>query len=218
MPKRPIRFGEWKRLLFNAAIAQAYGVAPVQINLADPLAWDTFSRADGPLGKSESGHQWTTIGDWNVRDGAARAEPGVRRRQAWVELEAAAVSLAADIYLEQTREGAAGLAIRDDTSGTSLRFLLAANRETVTARLEIERDGGIIRRKERRLDTLHRRGFHIEMALNAREIECYVDGLARLRTMRPAIGRSLDIGFSNESGISSWFDNLDVRSGRLPYP
>lgn len=122
------------------------------------------------------------------------------------------------IYLEQTRAGEAGLVVRDSASGASLRFLLVVEREAVAARLETETSGKTVLHQRKTLGTPRKRGFHIEMVLGPKVVECLVDGVAALRVARPTTGRSLEVGVVNEPGISSWFDNFQAYRGRLLWP
>lgn len=135
-----------------------------------------------------------------------------------MKLAGAEIALSSDIYLEQTREGAAGLVVRDSASRTSLRFLLVAEGDSITARLEIESDAQTTLCMEKSLGQPRLRGFHMEMVVDTKSIECFVDGVPCLRAARPALDHSLEVGVVNEPGISSWFDNFQASDGRRHWP
>ena len=131
-----------------------------------------------------------------------------------MKVAAGEVALDGDIHLEQAREGAAGLVVGDGESRTSVRFLLLAKDASVAAQLDIESDGAATLSEEKPRAKRRRRGFHIEMVVDADSIESFVDGVACLQASRPAMDCALEVGVVNEPGISSWFDNFQASSAR----
>jgi hypothetical protein len=195
-----------------AAFSRTYDASLIKLNLAAPLAWDTFSRENRPLRLAESGQAWQTQGSWHVEDGALRAEDGRELRRVWIPVMASTIVLSSDLYLEQLKRGAAGLELRDGKSGATITFMLRADRHRFIAELTVTAPGAAAVTTRHDLGDVRKRGFNLELQLGE-TLTCLVDDRVCIETDAPILGKTLRAGLVNEPGLGSRFDSVLITEG-----
>lgn len=90
------------------------------------IAWDTFNRADGALGTSESGHTWEVLsGTWAIASNQATSTDGVFDTAAVIDPGEADVDVRA--WMNYSGASRTGLVVRGIDSSN---FLFVARRDT----------------------------------------------------------------------------------------
>lgn len=209
--EKPMPFWEFKRHAYHVLFGE---LAPQTVRPVDYRPWlahDTFNRADGPLTELSSGQAVWPPNAWGIRAGCLTPDTGRQTTYLLVDVGQPDVDLAADLFLEQTRNpAAAGLVVRALDERNMHRFVLQAEGPAVILRIDTLVDGQRTAEVRRRLVTL-RRGFTLRLVARGHQLAYFLDGAEVHRQARPEFRQATRVGLVNGGGEASRFDNLEVR-------
>ncbi len=209
--EQPMPFSEFKRHAYHVLFGD---LAPETVRPVDYRPWlahDTFNRCDGPLAELSSGQVVWPRSGWGIRAGCLMPDTPRQTTYLLFDVGRSDVDLAADIFLEQTRNpAAAGVVVRALDEQNMHRFLLQAEGATVILRIDTLVEGQRTAEVQRRLPTL-RRGFSLRLRAQGDQLAYYLNGAEVYRQSRPEFGQATRVGLVNGGGEASRFDNLEVR-------
>ncbi|MFH1744062.1 MAG: FAD-dependent oxidoreductase [bacterium] len=206
----PIRFSEFKRLLFNILFSQKSPEGPYPIQSSEIVLRDTFNRVDGSAAVPEIGPKYISKVAWSVNGGLAIPENTESDSFLWVSLDPSHFAAACDVFLEQTKvESSAGLAFRFDSSDSYLRFRLQTKGFDVIAVLERVTDEfvEVLARKE--ISTMLR-GFTLRAVNTPDSLRCFVGREMLFEVNMEAQSKCTQIGLYNAAGNANLFDNFEI--------
>lgn len=177
---------------------------------------DSFNRADGGLGSSDSGHVWTTdSGTWSISSNKARMTTSTGNARATVESGVADKRIGADITLDATL-AVLGFALRQ--SGSDYVFLEIARGPSNDAINLRKMVGGSPATFAGPVSTgMTVGGTHlIEVHMVGGAYEVFVDGVSTLTGNDSHISTATRCGMLIDDGLNrnsnTRFDNFVVRT------
>ncbi len=208
--EKPIRFSEFKRLCYNGLFGSIAPETVRPVRFDKTLAYDTFSRANGPLDKLESGHKVTQTGDWTVHGGSTMIDKKNASGLLLVDAGQPNYTVCVDLFLNQTPLPAvAGLVVRAEDGQNMQRFLLKTVGEELLVEIETIANGQVENNVSIPVRSI-RRGWELAIQANGPKLTYYLGGKPIHIGWRSRFQNATQVGLINESGKPSIFDNFQV--------